>query len=228
MRRSSSVSAPGLSWVLTAAVYVVRLRVAGSPHATMVRCMRPCIGSIVALRRSRPRRRSAPGAALAPHALPPVDAKADYQLGGSYPLPDGVRVVSRDRTDRRRPPGAYNICYVNAFQTQPGQLRWWREHHPGLLLRDHGELVRDPGWPGEVLLDTSTPRKRRGIAAVVGRWIDRLRRRRLRRGRARQPRLVHPVAAPARPAPTTWRWHTCWRSARTAPGWRSRRRTWPG
>ncbi len=100
---------------------------------------------------------------------PPVNAKADYQLGGAYALPHGVHVVSRDRTE---PPadGAYSICYVNGFQTQPGQLRWWQHHHSRLLLRDHGELVRDPGWRGEVLLDTSTQSKRQGIARVVNRW----------------------------------------------------------
>jgi hypothetical protein len=104
--------------------------------------------------------------------LPPPDARADYQLGGSYRLPSGVRVVSRDRTDRPAQ-AAYNICYVNAYQTQPGQLRWWRKHHPRLLLHDHGVLVHDEGWAGEVLLDTSTAAKRRGIADVMGRWFRR-------------------------------------------------------
>jgi hypothetical protein len=101
---------------------------------------------------------------------PPVNAAFDYQLGGAYPLPNGVRVVTRDRTDRPAH-GAYNICYVNAYQTQPGRLRWWKRTHPSLLLRDNGELIHDPSWPGEVLLDTSTAAKRRGIADVVGRWF---------------------------------------------------------
>jgi len=107
------------------------------------------------------------GAAPAP---PPVNAKADYQLGGSYGLPAGVTVVSRDRTDRPAT-SAYNICYVNAYQSQPGELRWWRIHHPRLLLHEAGRLVRDEGWIGEVLLDTSTPAKRRGIATIMGRWF---------------------------------------------------------
>jgi hypothetical protein len=106
-----------------------------------------------------------------PHTLPPVNAKADYQLGGNYRLPHGVRVVSRDRTAAPAT-DVFSICYVNAFQTQPGQLRWWRSHHSGVLLRRHGQLVRDPGWPGEVLLDTSTRASRRVIAGVIGRWID--------------------------------------------------------
>lgn len=102
--------------------------------------------------------------------LPPVDAKADYQLGGGYPLPRGVDVVSRDRTDRPAGP-AYNICYVNGYQTQPGALGWWKRKHSRLLLRNDGRLVRDPGWRDEVLLDTSSPGKRRALAGVVGRWI---------------------------------------------------------
>jgi hypothetical protein len=103
---------------------------------------------------------------------PPVDAGFDYQLGGAYPLPAGVRVVTRDRTARAAD-HAYNICYVNAYQTQPGELTWWKRNHRGLLLRRHGTLVHDPGWPGEVLLDTSTAANRSGIAKVVGRWIAR-------------------------------------------------------
>ena len=101
---------------------------------------------------------------------PPVDAPADYQLGGAYPPAAGVRVVVRDR--RARPTGRYDVCYVNAFQTQPGELRWWRTQHPALLLRRAGKLVRDPGWPDEVLLDTSTAAKRRSLAAVLGRWVS--------------------------------------------------------
>jgi hypothetical protein len=110
---------------------------------------------------------SAPGP-----TAPPVDASVDYQLGGAYPLPDGVRVVTRDRTARPAP-AAYNICYVNAFQTQPGALAWWRSDHPELLLRRGGRLVHDPGWPGEVLLDTSTAANRGSIARVIGHWIAR-------------------------------------------------------
>jgi hypothetical protein len=116
-----------------------------------------------------------PHAAPASHhrvRLPPAGAGFDYQLGGAYRLPPGVSVVTRDRLAAPAP-GAYNICYVNAFQTQPGQLRWWRSHHRALLLRDKGALVHDPGWPGEVLLDVSTATKRSRIAAVMGRWIDR-------------------------------------------------------
>src|SRR4051812_44914958 len=89
------------------------------------------------------------GAGPAP-APPPVNARFDYQLGGASPAPDGVTVVTRDRTARPAP-DAYNICYVNAYQTQPGELGWWKRTHPVLLLRYQGQLVHDPGWPGEVL-----------------------------------------------------------------------------
>jgi hypothetical protein len=86
----------------------------------------------------------------------------DYQLGGAYPLPAGVGIVARDRTEAPAA-GAYNICYVNAFQTQPGALRWWRSKHPRLVLP-----VKDEAW-GEWLLNTRRPR---ALAKVIGRWID--------------------------------------------------------
>jgi hypothetical protein len=103
---------------------------------------------------------------------PPANGAFDYQLGGAYPPPAGTQIVTRDRGASPLP-GAYSICYVNAFQTQPDELAWWRGHHRALLLRRHGREVHDPGWPGEVLLDTSTARKRAAIAEILGRWIDR-------------------------------------------------------
>ena len=104
-------------------------------------------------------------------ALPPVGGGFDYQLGGAYPPPKGVTVVTRDRTATPAH-AAYGICYVNAFQTQPGELGWWQREHPGLLLRVGGRYVFDPDWPGEVLLDTSTAQNREELTAVVGEWID--------------------------------------------------------
>lgn len=59
-------------------------------------------------------------------------------------------------------PGRYSICYVNAFQTQPG-ADW-----PDDLVLD----VEDREWPGGFLLDTSTPGRRARILARVGGWID--------------------------------------------------------
>jgi glycosyl hydrolase family 114 len=103
--------------------------------------------------------------------LPPADAAADYQLGGAYPPPPGVRVLSRDR--QAAPVGGlYNICYVNAFQAQPGEIDWWRAQHPDLLLRDRtGREVVDTDW-NETLLDISTAATRTALADIVGAWFD--------------------------------------------------------
>jgi hypothetical protein len=87
-----------------------------------------------------------------------------------------VRAVSRDRSARPAT-GLYSVCYVNAFQAQPGAevAAWWRAHHPGLLLRadhdPHGALVVDQDWD-EPLLDISTPARRAELLGVVGGWID--------------------------------------------------------
>ncbi|MCX5416199.1 endo alpha-1,4 polygalactosaminidase [Streptomyces sp. NBC_00059] len=103
--------------------------------------------------------------------LPTAGMAFDYQIGGGYTPSDGVRAVSRDREDEPAP-GLYNVCYVNAFQTQPGALDWWQDTHPDLLLADdEGEPVIDEGWD-EVLLDTSTAAKREQLAEIVGEWID--------------------------------------------------------
>jgi hypothetical protein len=102
---------------------------------------------------------------------PPANGAFDYQLGGPYPPPAGTQIVARDRTESPVK-GAYSICYVNAFQTQPEQLKWWRKRHRSLLLRRGGREVGDPDWPGEVLLDTSSARKRAGLTKVLNRWID--------------------------------------------------------
>jgi hypothetical protein len=102
---------------------------------------------------------------------PPVAGVFDYQLGGAYTPAAAVRIVDRDRSDRSVP-GRYNICYVNAFQTQPDEAGYWQRHHRSVLLRVGGHYVHDPDWPGEYILDTSTAAKRAVIAGVVGRWFD--------------------------------------------------------
>ncbi|MFJ5840756.1 endo alpha-1,4 polygalactosaminidase [Streptomyces shenzhenensis] len=100
--------------------------------------------------------------------LPPRHAGFDYQLGGAYQPPAGVRVVSRDRTASPAP-GLYNICYVNAFQAQPDETDSWPAD---LLLRDaRGKVVVDKDWD-EPLLDIGTAAKRERVANRVGRWID--------------------------------------------------------
>lgn len=102
--------------------------------------------------------------------LPPANAGLDYQLGGAYPPPAGVEIVSRDR-NAAPAPGLYNICYVNGYQTQPDEEAWWLAEHPDLILRDGaGDPVIDPDWD-EMLLDISTPDKRAALADIVGGWI---------------------------------------------------------
>jgi Glycoside-hydrolase family GH114 len=110
--------------------------------------------------------------AVPAYSPPPANATFDYQIGGSYSPAAGVGIVDRDRTSHPAA-HAYNICYVNAFQTQAYQAAWWKTHHSDLLLRTpSGELVSDPSWPGEILLDTSTAAKRTGLAKIIGGWID--------------------------------------------------------
>jgi hypothetical protein len=100
--------------------------------------------------------------------LPPLHAGFDYQIGGAYSPPSGVRIVTRDRAASPAP-GLYNICYVNAFQAQPDERKQWPAD---LLLRDaRGKVVVDQDW-GEALLDIRTPAKRKRVAARINRWID--------------------------------------------------------
>ncbi|SOE07177.1 Glycoside-hydrolase family GH114 [Streptomyces sp. Ag109_G2-15] len=109
-----------------------------------------------------------PSAKPAAVHLPPRHAGFDYQIGGAYPPPAGVRIVSRDRSDSPAP-GLYNICYVNAFQAQPEERSSWPAD---LLLRDaRGKAVIDEDWD-EPLLDLRTPAKRERVAERVNRWID--------------------------------------------------------
>ena len=109
---------------------------------------------------------STAGAAWAP---PPINGKFDYQIGGDYPLPSGVGIVSRDWFNGAADPAAYSICYVNAFQTQSDedgvdrpdeQSNWPRQ----LVLEELGD---DPNWGGEYLVDISTPAKRTHAADWV-------------------------------------------------------------
>lgn len=104
---------------------------------------------------------------------PPVNAGFDYQIGGDYPLPDGVSVVSRDWfSGTAADDPAYSICYVNAFQTQANeagtdrpdeQSNWPRK----LILTKLGD---DPKWGGEYLVDISTAKKRERAA----RWVQQM------------------------------------------------------
>ncbi|MER6949593.1 endo alpha-1,4 polygalactosaminidase [Nonomuraea sp. NPDC000554] len=99
---------------------------------------------------------------------PPAHAGFDYQIGGPYTPPTGVKVVSRDH-EASPAAGLYNICYVNAFQAQSGAEQEW---DADLLLRDaNGNVVVDKNW-NEALLDLRTDAKRQRVAAKVNGWID--------------------------------------------------------
>lgn len=101
--------------------------------------------------------------------LPPAGAALDYQLGGAYEPDVRVGIVGRDR-EAEPAEGRYSICYVNGFQTQPGERSDW----PGALILtqpDGSDLV-DPDWPDEALLDTGSAANRAAIAARVDEWIE--------------------------------------------------------
>lgn len=115
---------------------------------------------------------AATGPALAEAVtLPPANGKFDYQIGGPYTPASNVGIVVRDRLEAPAA-GKYNICYVNAFQSQPEDAKWWRKNHPDLLVQKKGDFVIDPDWPDEYLFDVSTPAKRNALIAIVGPWID--------------------------------------------------------
>jgi hypothetical protein len=109
------------------------------------------------------------GLLVAAVAALPTGTDVDYQLGGASDPSANVGIVVRDRTDAPAA-GRFNVCYVNGFQTQPNERRFWRKH-PGLVLRDpEGRPVVDEAW-GEYLLDVRTAAKRKALARIVGRWV---------------------------------------------------------
>ncbi len=101
---------------------------------------------------------------------PPVDGDFDYQIGGPYEPYDETEIVSRDRLDPPVP-GLYNICYINAFQTQAEDFDWWVGNHNNLLLKKNGEYVEDSEW-NEILLAIGTKRKRTALVKIVRPWIE--------------------------------------------------------
>lgn len=109
------------------------------------------------------------GSTTAAHpGVPPTGGVVDYQLGGGYAPADGVVGVVRDVTDEPEP-GLWSGCYVNGFQTQPAERDTWLSERPDLVLRDDaGDPVVDPGWPDELLLDTSTEATRAALAEILG------------------------------------------------------------
>jgi len=101
----------------------------------------------------------------------PEGVAADYQLGGAYPPPAGVRLVVRDSTAQPEN-GLYNVCYVNGFQTQPAERDLWlAERRDLVLFGKDGQPLVDSNWPDELILDTSSPEKRARLAVFVGATI---------------------------------------------------------
>ena len=121
---------------------------------------------------------AAPSAQGQTPLLPHAGTGFDYQIGGDYPLPSGVRVVSRDWFSGKSPRTGYGICYVNAFQTQadePGVDRPdERSNWPANLVLTR--LGDDPNWGGEYLVDISTSAKRAAAARHLKPMITRCRR----------------------------------------------------
>ncbi|KAJ7927953.1 glycoside hydrolase family 114 protein [Mycena leptocephala] len=105
--------------------------------------------------------------------LPPLNGKADYQIGGLYTPAADVAVVTRDNT-ASPVSGKYNICYINAFQTQSDAAAFWQSSaNAGLLLhKSSGALFEDPDWPGEYFLDTRTDANRQAMVTILNGWID--------------------------------------------------------
>ncbi|MGI6878314.1 endo alpha-1,4 polygalactosaminidase [Microbacterium sp. gxy059] len=102
--------------------------------------------------------------------LPPAEGVFDYQLGGAYDEVGGepIDVVVRDAAADPLA-DAYSVCYVNGFQTQPGDDAWPEE----VLLRDaDGSVVVDPDWPDERVLDPSTAEQRRAILEILAPIIE--------------------------------------------------------
>ncbi|KAJ7641204.1 glycoside hydrolase family 114 protein [Roridomyces roridus] len=103
----------------------------------------------------------------------PANGKFDYQIGGSYTAAADVKVVDRDHSESPVA-GLFNICYINAFQTQPEEKSFWTSsaNKDLLLLTKAGALFEDKDWPGEYFLDTTTDAKRQRIATILNGWID--------------------------------------------------------
>lgn len=101
---------------------------------------------------------------------PPVNADVDYQIAGDYDLVGDTEIVSRDWFEGVPAPGAYSICYVNAFQTQPDDPDVDRPDETSAWPQDLvlTALADDPNWTGEYLIDLSTSEQRADAAIWVG------------------------------------------------------------
>ncbi len=158
--------------------------------------------------------------------LPP-GTDVDYQLGGNRSVPEQRRHRRAGTASPLRSRAAYNVCYVNGFQTQPNERPFWRRHWKPGAPETTVHPVVDGAW-GEWLLDTRTNASRRQLARIVGRWVEGCAAARLRRRGVRQPRLVHaqPPPARARAQPRVRRAPGPW--PRTTPGSTSRQKNLAG
>ena len=103
--------------------------------------------------------------------LPRRGGYFDYQLGGDYPPAAEVEVVVRDWFAGEPAVGLYNICYVNAFQTQPpdeSDRPDERDGWPASVVSS----FEDPDWPGEFIIDLGTVEQRAAAASFVNTMID--------------------------------------------------------
>ncbi|MEO5853611.1 MAG: endo alpha-1,4 polygalactosaminidase [Nocardioides sp.] len=113
---------------------------------------------------------SASTSASASVRLPDPAQDWDYQIGGARGPGPTVGTVVRDRSEQPAT-GRYNVCYVNAFQTQSDErARWRRADRWDLVLSTGAGPVVDGAW-GEWLLDTRTAEKRHRLAGIIGGWL---------------------------------------------------------
>jgi hypothetical protein len=102
---------------------------------------------------------------------PPRGGYFDYQLGGDYPSSAEVVVVARDWFAGTPADGLYNICYVNAFQTQPpddSDRPDERDGWPASVVSS----FEDPDWAGEFIIDLGTAEQRADAASFVNTMVD--------------------------------------------------------
>jgi hypothetical protein len=124
------------------------------------------------------------------YLLPPTGAGWDYQIGGGYEVPADAGIVSRDREDVPAD-GVYNVCYINAFQTQQHEVATVWDANRGLLVPKQAYAnggipasarpsraadarkywAIDGAW-NELILDTSTAAKRAALLKIMKPWID--------------------------------------------------------
>ena len=94
--------------------------------------------------------------------LPPTQGDFDYQLSEPYDFKshsNSSPVVARDSSASPLA-HSYSICYVNGFQTQPGEIAADSRLSEVVLRNSNDALVVDPEWPDEYVLDPGTVKHR--------------------------------------------------------------------